>query len=84
MSQGDCIFLRIMTPERTLVERLVSKVSLPGSRSAFMVLRNHAPLITTLDRGYVKYESEGVEGSVAITSGFVEVKENTVTVCAEV
>ena len=49
-----------------------------------MVLRNHAPLITTLDRGYVKYESEGVEGSVAITAGFVEVKENTVTVCAEV
>ena len=84
MAQGDCIFLRIMTPEKTLVEKTVSKVSLPGSRSSFMVLRNHAPLITTLEKGYVKYESEGVEGSFAIISGFVEVKENTVIVCAEV
>jgi len=73
-----------MTPEKTLVEKAVSKVSLPGSRSAFMVLRNHAPLITSLEKGEVKYDSEGVEGSVAIASGFVEVKDNTVTVCAEV
>ena len=49
-----------------------------------MVLRNHAPLITSLEKGEVKYDSEGVEGSVAIASGFVEVKDNTVTVCAEV
>jgi len=84
MVQSDCIFLRIMTPEKTLVEKAVSKVSLPGSRSAFMVLRNHAPLITSLEKGDVKYDSEGVEGSVAIASGFVEVKDNTVTVCAEV
>lgn len=73
-----------MTPEKTLVEKAVSKVSLPGSRSTFMVLRNHAPLITSLEKGEVKYDSEGVEGSVAIASGFVEVKDNTVTVCAEV
>ena len=84
MAQGDCIFLRIITPERTLVEKAVSKVSLPGSRSAFMVLRNHAPLITSLEKGEVKYESEGVEYRVSIVSGFVEVKDNTVTVCAEV
>ena len=84
MVQSDCIFLRIMTTEKTLVEKAVSKVSLPGSRSAFMVLRNHAPLITSLEKGEVKYDSEGVEGSVAIASGFVEVKDNTVTVCAEV
>ena len=84
MAQGDCIFLRIITPERTLVEKAVSKVSLPGSRSAFMVLRNHAPLITSLEKGEVKYESEGVECRVSIASGFVEVKDNTVTVCAEV
>ena len=84
MAQGDCIFLRIMTREKTLVEKTVSKVSLPGSRSAFMVLRNHAPLITSLEKGDVKYESEGVEGIVSITSGFVEVNDNMVTVCAEV
>jgi F-type H+-transporting ATPase subunit epsilon len=84
MAQGDCILLRIMTPEKILVEKTVSKVSLPGSRSAFMVLRNHAPLITSLEKGQVKYVSEGTEESMSIASGFVEVNENVVTVCAEV
>ncbi len=84
MTQNDCIFLRIMTPEKILVEKAVSKVSLPGSRSPFMVLRNHAPLITSLDKGHVKYVSEGTEESMSIASGFVEVKDNIVTVCAEV
>ena len=73
-----------MTPEKILVEKAVSKVSLPGSRSAFMVLRNHAPLITSLEKGQVKFVSEGTEESISIVSGFVEVNENVVTVCAEV
>ena len=84
MAQGDCILLRIMTPEKILVEKAVSKVSLPGSRSAFMVLRNHAPLITSLEKGQVKFVSEGTEESMSIVAGFVEVNENVVTVCAEV
>ena len=84
MAQGDCITLRVVTPERTLVEKVVSKVSLPGSMGSFMVLRNHAALITSLGKGEVRYMSEGEESGVAISSGFVEVNDNTVIVCAEV
>ena len=84
MAQSDCITLRVVTPERTLVEKVVSKVSLPGSMGSFMVLRGHAALITSLEKGEVRYMSEGVEDSVAISSGFVEVNDNMVIVCAEV
>lgn len=84
MSQSDCIILKVLTPERVLVEKMVSKISLPGTRSAFMVLRNHAPLISSLESGYVKYMSGSEEGCIEIKSGFVEVKDNLVTVCAEV
>ncbi len=84
MSPRDHISLTVLTPEKTLLEKQVSKVELPGSKGRFMVLRNHEPLISSLDEGQVVYESEGVSGKVDISSGFVEVCDNKVIVCAEV
>lgn len=84
MSRNDCILLKVLTPEKTLLEKEVSKVSLPGTKCPFTVLRNHAPLISSLESGDVVYVSEGVRGVIGIASGFVEIKDNVVTVCAEV
>ncbi len=84
MSAKDRIYLTVLTPEKTVLERHVSKVELPGSKGRFMVLYNHEPLISSLDAGQVVYESEGVEGRLDIVDGFVEVRENKVVVCAEV
>lgn len=84
MVLGDNMNLKVLTPERTLLDIQVSKVSLPGSRSAFMVLRNHAPIISSLECGVITYMSDGKEGSFSIKSGFVEVKDNVIVVCAEV
>ena len=84
MSPADNISLIILTPEKTLLEKRVSKVSLPGTKGRFMVLRNHAPLISSLEEGDIVLESEGVEYKIFIASGFADVHDNTVTVCAEV
>ncbi len=84
MSAADRISLTILTPEKTLLEKKVSKVELPGSKGRFMVLHNHEPLISSLDEGRVVFESEGVQEKVGIMSGFVEVHENKVIICAEV
>ncbi len=84
MSAADHISLIILTPERTLIEKSVCKVELPGSKGRFMVLKNHEPLISSLDEGEVVFESEGVQERVHVVSGFVEVLENKVIVCAEV
>ena len=78
----DDILLIIYTPERTLLERRVSKVSLPGSKGRFMVLKDHAPLISSLEKGSIMFMSAGVEESVEIENGFVEIAYNKVTVCA--
>lgn len=83
MSPSDNIHLTILTPERTLLEKPVSKVSLPGTKSRFMVLRNHAPLISSLEEGDVVFESEGREERVHVMCGFVEIIDNKVVVCAE-
>ena len=83
MNPADNISLIVLTPEKTLLEKKVSKVSLPGTKGRFMVLRNHAPLISSLEEGDIVYESEGVEYKVYIISGFADVHDNFVTVCAE-
>ena len=49
-----------------------------------MILKDHAPLISSLEEGEVTYVSDGEEGRILLVSGFVEVVDNKVTVCAEV
>ncbi len=78
------IELHILSPEGTLVDASVSLVSLPGTLSPFTVLPGHAPIVTSLDRGTVRYVEDGEEKTLQISGGFAEVRENTVTVCAEV
>lgn len=83
MNKSDNIHLIIYSPERIVLEKMVSKVSLPGTLGRFMVLKNHAPLISSLEEGRIIYVSDNVEGNVDIASGFVEIADNKVTVCAE-
>lgn len=84
MAVSDTMTLKVLTPEKILLEARVSKVSLPGSKGRFMVLRNHAPVISSLTEGDLVYESDGTESKVHVLAGFVEVNENVITVCAEV
>ena len=83
MNKSDNIHLMIYSPERIILERMVSKGSLPGTLGRFMVLKNHAPLISSLEEGRIIYVSDNVEGNVDIANGFVEIAYNKVTVCAE-
>lgn len=84
MMTMDELHLVILTPEKTIVEKKVSKVTLPGSKGAFMVLRNHAPLISSLDEGDIIFSSSETEETVHVLSGFVQIRNNRITVCAEV
>ena len=79
----DKIKLHILSPEGTLVEAEVSQVTLPGVVSAFTVLKDHAPLITALVRGDIRYVEAGAEKRIPVREGFVEVKDNTVSCCVE-
>ena len=80
----DVIKLHIVSPEGTLVKTTVSAVTLPGTLCPFEVLKDHAALISSLDKGDIVYVSEGKESRVPIAEGFVEVRNNQVDVCVEV
>lgn len=76
--------LKIVSPERIEFEGDVKRVVVPGTAGMFEILSNHAPIISTLDKGVVEYtKADGTNASLDITGGFVEVQKNTVSVCIE-
>lgn len=75
--------LTITTPEGTLFEGEVESVELPGMHGLFTVMPMHAALISSLTGGNIKYSQEGKATEISIKSGFVEVKQDTVSACVE-
>ena len=79
----ELIELEIVSPEKRLFTGMVERVNLPGVKAPFTVLYNHAPLVSTLCAGKIKWKNGKNSGEMAIGSGFVEVKDNKVTACVE-
>lgn len=75
--------LEIITPEKKLFEGEVKLVQVPGSSGSFEVLKNHAPIISTLTDGVIKIITDkDKKETVAINSGIIEVKTNKITILA--
>lgn len=76
--------LEIVTPEKKIFSGEVDLIQLPGIEGSFEILKNHAPIISTLDRGLIKIKtSEGQEELFEVDGGVVECKKNKVTVLAD-
>ena len=75
--------LRILTPEATLFEGEASAVSLPGALAPFTVLPGHAAMISTLEKGCITIDAPAPAG-IEIRGGVVKIKDNRITVCAEI
>ncbi len=74
---------QILTPEGTLFEGNVTGVQMPGSQGSFEVKANHAPIVSTLDKGTVLVRKEDEDVNYQISGGFVEVNNNNLTLLAE-
>ena len=66
--------LKIVTPERLILEEIVDQVSLPTTLGEITILPNHIPLITGLSSGDVVAFVNGEQVPMAVVGGFVEVK----------
>jgi F-type H+-transporting ATPase subunit epsilon len=79
------MYLEIITPEKKLFAGEVRLVQVPGSRGSFEILKNHAPIISTLDSGQVKViDPENKTTFFDIEGGVIEAKANNIIVLAEV
>ena len=75
--------LTILTPEKCVFDGNATRVYLPGTQGAFTVLSRHAPLISSLEKGLVSWQTAEGFGQHAIEGGFVRVKDDKVEVCVE-
>ena len=78
------MFLEIITPDKKIFEGEVKRVQLPGSKGSFEILKNHAPIISTLDKGTIKIVDEnGNEQLFEVDGGVIENKANKIIVLVE-
>ena len=83
LSQGKFRVV-LQTPKASLLDCRAGSLVLPGSEGYFGVLRNHCPMLCSLDKGIMQVrEIVGREDAFYIVEGgFVQVGENHVTVLA--
>ena len=81
---ADQLRVRLVTPERILVDQTVDAVEVPGKNGYFEVLYGHAPLLSALGAGEVRLHG-GTSGDqrYSVARGFVEVLPERVTILAE-
>ena len=72
--------LKIVSPEKIEFDGEVESVLVPGTMGQFEILNDHAPIISSLQKGIVEYDGK----QLPITGGFVAVQKNEVSVCVEI
>lgn len=78
------MYLEILTPGKKVFAGDIKLVKVPGSGGSFEIMKNHAPIISTLDEGNVRIVTPDNEiQNFGIKSGVVQVLENKVIVLAE-
>ncbi len=75
--------LEIITAEREVYSDDVDVLVAPGSEGELGILPHHAPLMTALQPGEIRVRKDGEEVFMAVSSGFLEVMDNKVTILAD-
>ena len=75
------MYLEIITPEKLLFAGNIKIIKLPGVSGSFEIMKNHAPLISTLTHGKIKVkETNNIISYFEIEGGLVEVSNDEVKV----
>jgi len=89
--------LEIVTPEQVLFSNEIDVVNVPGVNGEFQILNNHAPVVSVLQKGYIKLDQNTpLKGSVKdkfqeingklcfpVDGGVVELKDNKVIILVD-
>ena len=78
--------LNIVTPNKKLVAGAeMDEVFVPAFRGELNILPGHAPLVSTLSEGVLRYrlKDQATETAIAISWGYVEITPSGVNILAE-
>jgi len=77
------MMLNILTPEKSVFGDEVDSLIIPGAYGLFGILNNHAPILSSISPGPLKFKKEKNEKAYHISGGFIEFNSNQATVLAD-
>ena len=75
--------LTILTPDKSVFNGTAAAVTVPGTSGSFQILKDHAPVISTLEDGKVIIHNNNKDEVFNIKGGVVEVLDNNIILLAE-
>lgn len=76
--------VEIITPDYKVFEGEIKSIRVPGKKGSFQVLKDHAPIISTLENGpVIIVDMAGIETIYEINGGVIEVRMNKIILLAE-
>jgi F-type H+-transporting ATPase subunit epsilon len=81
---AQLIQLEVVTPERRVLSEEVDQVVVPGLGGELGILPGHTPLISQLQTGVLSYSQGGRTSQLHVSGGFLEVRDDHVSVLAEI
>lgn len=77
------LHLKIVTPEKLLVDEEVSQVNVSTEQGQLGILPHHANLMAKLEPGELVIKNNGKVETLAIGDGFLQVSDNTLTIMTD-
>ncbi|HLP71311.1 MAG TPA: ATP synthase F1 subunit epsilon [Bacteroidales bacterium] len=76
--------IEIITPDKKIYEGEIKSVRVPGKKGSFQVLKDHAPIISTLENGpVIIVDQDDNQQIFEVTGGLIEVKANRIILLAD-
>lgn len=76
--------LQVVTPEGTVLKDVTTDaVIIPASEGSMGILHNHAPMVTALKIGVLRYKQGNAYKRMAVNGGFMELSSNRITILAD-
>lgn len=73
--------LILLSPQWNRTVEDVSAIFVPGSAGSFEVLRSHAPIVSSLEEGVIRWRTSGGEESLQTKGGVAWFSDNTMKIC---
>ena len=80
---AETLRLRVVTPERLLLDEDVDEVTAPGTEGEFGVLPNHTTFLSSLQPGRLMYKRSAQTYIMVVSGGFAEVVDNNMSVLTD-
>lgn len=72
--------LEILTPEKTILKEEVNQVTVPTTSGEITILPGHVALLSQIGVGELVAKKDKKEISIALTGGYIEISNDTVSI----